>query len=321
MSCNSEACTFPFTVAEIDWDGNVYGCCAGYFIDYSFGNIFEEPFDTIWNGEKAQNFRQQFIDEQFHYCNFNLCAKEWKQYTPTRIVEYPTRVQLNYDATCNARCVYCRKEHASTNAQKFDEHMEDIVLPILKNAKLVNVTALGEVFASAYSKKLIRRITEKYPDIRFYVYTNGIECSEKKLIEYNLMDKVEYFVVSLPAVTKETYDSQVIGGNFDKVVKNVKFLGELKKQNRIKDFVLNFVVNSHNYKEMPSFVDFAEINNATVSFVKLNKHSGNDYIYDEIAVAEEFHPQHQQYLETIKNPIFKHPRVNKTNTFTTLDLQ
>ncbi len=319
MGC--EACTFPFTVAEIDWDGNVYGCCAGYFVGYVFGNIFEQPFDEIWNGEKAQKFRQQFIDQEYHICDFSLCAKEWKEFTPTLVADYPTRVQLNYDATCNARCVYCRKEPCATNAKQFDEHMEDIVLPILKNAKLVNVTALGEVFASSYSKKLIRRITETYPDIRFYVYTNGIECNEKRLKEYCLFDKVEYFVLSLPALTKATYDKQVIGGKFDNVIKNVEYLGKLRKQNKVKDFVLNFVVNSYNYKEMPGFVEFARKNNATVSFVKLNKHSGNDYIYDDIAVAEEFHPEHKEYLEVVKNPIFKAPHVNKTSTFTTLNLQ
>lgn len=321
MGCNSEACSFPFTVAEIDEDGSVYGCCAAYSIGYSFGNIYEQTFDEIWNGEKAQKFRQQFIDEHFHYCDFNLCAKEWTEFTPTKTAEYPTRVQLNYDSTCTARCIYCRREPHATNPHKFDENLEDVILPILKNAKLVNVTALGEVFASPTSKKLINRITEKYPDIKFYVYTNGIECNEEKLIEYKLIDKVEFVVLSLPALTKATYDSIVLGGNFDKVIKNIKFLGELRKQNIINNFVLNFVVNSYNYKEMPDFVNFAKENNATVSFVKLNKHSGNDYIYDKIAVAEEFHPEYQQYLEIVKNPVFKQPFVNKTSTFTTLNLK
>lgn len=321
MSCDSEACLFPFTVAEINGYGDVYGCCASVFIGYCFGNIFEQPFDEIWNGEKAQKFRQQFIDQQFNYCDFNFCAKEWKKFTPTKIVDYPIRVQLDYDASCNARCIYCREKPYPPDFQKFEEHTEDIILPLLKNAKLVNVTARGEIFASNSSKKLINRISEVYPDIKFYVYTNGIECSPEKLSEYGLVGKVEYFVVSIPALTKKIYNKLVVGGNYDKVIKNIKFLGKLKSQNKIKDFILNFVVNSYNYKEMPGFVNFAKENSAKVSFLKLNKQPDNVYIYDKIAIAEEFHPEHKKYLEAMRNPIFKQPHVNKTNTFTTLNLQ
>ena len=318
MAC--EACSYPFEVAEIDWDGNVYGCCSGYFLNYSFGNIFEQPFDEIWNGEKAQKFRKQFVDEKFDYCDFSLCAKEWKSFTPKIIADYPKRVQLNYDSTCNARCIFCRKTHYHNDVTRFDEIMESVIIPILKNADLVNVTALGEVFASNYSKRLIQKIADTYSKIKFYVYTNGIECNEKNLIEYKLMDRVSYFVVSLPAMTKETYDKQVIDGKFDNVVKNIEFLGSLKRQNRIENLILNFVITSHNYHEMPQFAEFARKNNASVSFIKLNKHSGNDYIYDEIAVAEKFHPDHNKYLEVLKNPIFKAPHINKTTTFTTAEI-
>lgn len=320
MSC--EACKFPFEVAEIDWDGNVYGCCAGYFVGYSFGNIFKQPFDEIWNGEKAKEFRRQFITQEFKYCDFTRCAKEWHPYNPTEEAPYPIRVQLNYDAICNARCIYCRQGACESNKKPFDEHMEDIVLPILKNAKLVNVTALGELFASSYSKNLIEKITETYPNIKFYVYTNGIECSKEKIEEYHLTNKIDYIVLSMPALTKETYNKIVMGGNFDKVIANIKYLSELQQsENKMNAFVLNFVVNALNFHEMIDYVDFAKQNNATVSFVKLNNTSGNDYIYKELAVAEEWHPLHKEYLEVVHNPVFRQSHVNKTSTFTTLNLQ
>jgi radical SAM protein with 4Fe4S-binding SPASM domain len=316
ISNESGCCSFPFSVAEIDWNGNVYGCCAAYFIGYIFGNIFEQPFDEIWNGEKAQEFRKQFITRNFHHCNFSICPKEFhSNITPTLIAEYPTRVQLNYDSVCNARCIYCRDHHFKNDVSKFEEHFDDIILPILKNAKLVNVSASGEIFASNYAKDLIHRIVKVYPDLKFYVYTNGILCDEKHLKEFGLWNKVDYYVVSLPAMTKKTYDKIVLDGNFDKVIKNIKFLGKQKKDGKISHLIINFVVTSLNYKEMPQMVEFAKKNNATVSFVTLNKLENNKKVYDSIAIAESFHPEHKEYVEFIKNPIFKQPHINKTTVF------
>ena len=313
---DSGCCKFPFSVAEIDWDGNVYGCCAGYFIGYSFGNIFEQPFDEIWNGEKAQEFRKQFLEREFKHCNFSICPKEFsKSITPTLIAPYPKRVQLNYDSVCNARCIYCRDHHFRNDTSKFEEHFDDIIVPLLKNASLVNVTASGEIFASNYAKGLTQRITKIYPDLKFYIYTNGILCDEKHLKEYGIWDKVDYFVVSLPAITEKTYNKIVLEGDFKKVIKNIKFLGKLKKENKISNLIINFVVTSLNYKEMPKMAKFAKNNHATISFVKLNKLENNKTIYDSIAIANPEHPEHEEYLKVLRQPIFTESFINKSTTF------
>ncbi|MCD7779373.1 MAG: SPASM domain-containing protein [Candidatus Gastranaerophilales bacterium] len=315
-SIDDGSCKFPFTVAEVDWDGNVYGCCAAYFIGYSFGNIFEQPFDEIWNGEKAQKFRQQFIDRKFHYCNFKICPKELcHDVKPSLIAEYPTRVQLNYDSVCNARCIYCRDHHFKNDVSKFEAKFDDVIVPMMKNAKLVNVTASGEVFASNYAKNLINRIGKIYPQIKFYIYTNGIECNEKRMKEYGLWNRLDYVVLSLPATTKATYDKIVLDGNFKKVIDNAKFLGKLKRDGKLNNFIINFVVTSYNYKEMPAMVEFAKQNNATVSFVKCNELEFNKHVWHDFAVCEDFHPEHKQYIESLKNPIFKQPHINQTTVF------
>ncbi len=314
---NDGCCRFPFTVAEVDWDGNVYGCCAAYFLGYTFGNIFEQSFDEIWNGEKAQNFRKQFLDRNFKFCDLSKCPKEFcHDVKPSLIVDYPKRVQLNYDSICNARCIYCRDHYFQNDCSKFEERFDDVIIPMLKNAELVNVTASGEIFASKYTKNLVKRIGEIYPNIKFYIYTNGIECDEKHLKDYGLWNRVEYFVVSLPAVTKKTYDKIVLDGNFHKVIKNVKFLGKLKKQKKISNLIINFVVTAYNYQEIMPMVKFAKDNNATVTFVKLNKLENNKQVYDKIAISEPNHPEHQKLLEILKNPIFRTEEyINKSNLF------
>ena len=51
-------------------NGDVVPCCADYEGEYSFGNIFEEDFASIWKGE----LRKKFLDEFFSR-NSNLCKK------------------------------------------------------------------------------------------------------------------------------------------------------------------------------------------------------------------------------------------------------
>ena len=52
----SDYCLSPWIVAYIFPDGNVKPCLN---LDYIFGNVKEEDFLSIWNGERAVNFRRR----------------------------------------------------------------------------------------------------------------------------------------------------------------------------------------------------------------------------------------------------------------------
>jgi radical SAM protein with 4Fe4S-binding SPASM domain len=54
MKCNQ-----LWKTAVINWDGSVLPCCAVYGERYAFGNVFEEPFSSIWNNEKYRLARQE----------------------------------------------------------------------------------------------------------------------------------------------------------------------------------------------------------------------------------------------------------------------
>ena len=60
-------CKHPFNSIQIQNTGEIYCCCCYWTDFYSFGNIFEKSFDEIWNGERAQNFRRQFIEKNAGY--------------------------------------------------------------------------------------------------------------------------------------------------------------------------------------------------------------------------------------------------------------
>lgn len=315
-------CIVPFEHLFFSCDGSIFSCCPGLVNSYSFGHIFkDQSVEDIWNGEKAKEFRRSVLDGSFRYCNLESCInlnqiKEEYRFQQdlkdkSETAELPKEVFFHIDALCNVQCITCRDKNMvfTDEIKKFDEITDSILIPVLKNAEGVYFNGAGEVFASKLCKKIIKKITDIYPKIRFSIITNGILANEENIREYGLSDKIRYIEVSVHATTKETYNKIVRGGDFDKVMENLAFLSNMVKKGIIDTFCLNFVVSSYNYQEMPDFVRLADKFNATVRFWEYRKW-GNaelDKIYDEVAIFEPVHPDYDKYLEIVKDKVFEQP--------------
>ena len=305
MIKDQEICTFPFNAAQISMEGDVYVCCPPWCSNYSFGNIYEQSFDEIWNGEKAKEFRRQFINNNYKYCKLDLCVKDCSQkIIPKEVVEKPKTFIFCYDATCNVKCIFCRSCHQKQDLSYFDEHMDEIISNMLENAENVVLSGVGEALFSPHSRKLIKRISEMFPNIKFSLISNGILCDEKNLTELGIIDKLLSITVSLHAVKKSTYDKLVKNGDFDRVMENLKFLSTLKSKGKLDRFILNFVVNSYNYREMADYVEMADSIGATVGFLELLKLETNEKVFKELNIFDENHPKYNDFVKTLKNPIF-----------------
>ena len=51
-----EYCKHPFNSIQVQNTGEIYCCCCYWTDFYSFGNIFEQSFDEIWNGKRAKEY-------------------------------------------------------------------------------------------------------------------------------------------------------------------------------------------------------------------------------------------------------------------------
>src|SRR5947209_9308649 len=81
-------CRRPYTLTYITSSGNVLSCCFAPFGHKSakeyreervLGNIFQEPIEAIWNGERYQAFRQAFeSDHPAKHCS--QCGLNWSSY-------------------------------------------------------------------------------------------------------------------------------------------------------------------------------------------------------------------------------------------------
>ena len=54
----------------INCDGRVSPCCFDKDGDYALGNLIEDSFESIWNGNKFQRFRQNLLKNRY---GFDMC--------------------------------------------------------------------------------------------------------------------------------------------------------------------------------------------------------------------------------------------------------
>jgi len=67
-------CTWVWNSVMINWDGTVVPCCRDPHGKHVFGNVFETPLRTIWNGEAIREFRRRIVTNQGKVDVCQLCS-------------------------------------------------------------------------------------------------------------------------------------------------------------------------------------------------------------------------------------------------------
>ena len=107
---------------DVYHDCSVYTCCADFINFYSIGNIYNESFENIWNGEKAIALREKMLNADFSLCK-DICHRKYSDcykaddYFPI-MKKYPEEISVGTDNSCNVACKICRDNIIHT---KFDE--------------------------------------------------------------------------------------------------------------------------------------------------------------------------------------------------------
>lgn len=277
MAGQRVACVRPFLSVELDNIGRVFTCCNGY-IKFPIGNIFEQSFEEIWNGERAREIRRKMLAGDLSCCNMDICntrdlcgertldrnlsADELAALGEKMI--YPRGVLLANDEECNVACMMCRHKVIAHSDQELAKMSagNDNILSMLKNAELVYVSGKGDPFSSRYMRALIKQIVQTYPQMKFRVSTNGILASKELFEDLGLLrsesggdeDRVTQVNFSIHAATEKTYNKIVKGGNWQAVMRNLKWLSERQRAGRIKELFMIFVLSSLNFRELPDFL-------------------------------------------------------------------
>lgn len=308
-------CKRPFELVELDSYGNIYLCfprCNDK--SYKIGNLYEANFEEICKSELAINFKKDILSSTYSFCDFNYCAApsldlqlNAENKNDLYDVIYPKELRLHIDNVCDIKCFMCRCDYIvhSNHEKEIINILIPRIVEMSKNAKTIFMNGNGEVFFSPVAKELILQLTRNYPDLKFDLCTNGVKCTEDNIKKYNLDGRIESLSISLHAINEKTYKKIAIGGNFSKVIDNLKYIKQLKDDGKIKNVCLNFVVSSYNYKEMVSFLQFAIKNKFSAFFSICNDYNVlNCAEFEKIAVFRENHSKYNDLCKILQKDIF-----------------
>ncbi len=335
-------CENPFTYIAIAPNGDCLLCCKA-FLPTVIGNLFEQDLDNIFNSQAAQEIRASILDGSFKYCKHNICGaiqsgnlQERNQITSkslrriidngiTHVLQGPSTVAANYDKSCNLSCPSCRPNTVHIyEGEKYNriKSLQDKLFTQLfahsknKQVRMI-ITGNGDCFGSKIFRDFLFNLDGKdYPNLEFTLRTNGVLFSEKywNKIE-RIHDNISTISISVDAVRSETYASVRRGGEWNVLHKNISFLAAKRKEGKFKRLVLNCVVQGANFRELTELIGLAIY--LDVSALKFSLINSRDWYTDEYwrkaAVWKTIHPEFDEFIKVLEDPIFDHPIVQMGN--------
>ena len=303
-------CNMPFEYFEVHQKGNVYPCCPAFVNNVPYGNIFEKDLFSIWSGKDFNKLREKMVNGDFSLCNSNICGYCPSDYTKDfdSKKQMPKSIALCYDQECNYKCITCRDEFYTNSDEELKKLNNEIIpriLPFMEKLDCVGFSG-GDPLASRHSRKLIKELCKINPKVNITLYTQGYFLDEKNMNELGIK-KIDTASVSIHSATRKTYAKIMRQDAFDIIMKNLDFISEWKKQGKLNQLCLNFVVHSMHYKEMPEFVKLAEKYDAIAQFWSYKPWTTAEMHkrYKEVAVFEPWHKDYPKLQKILKEPIFR----------------
>ena len=301
-------CKHPFKEIEINNFGDVYTCCPAFINFHKIGNIMENGFEEIWNGESIVKLRERILHNDYSLCNLDICRQreEISSFNMTPVMhKFPSYVTLAYDRECNLQCITCRDNKYSNSKETielYDKKMDTLLLPLLKDAEILALSGSGEAFFSSHSRALIKKLSSQNKRVLFNINTNGLLFNVQNCKQLGIYGRINEVFISLPSLNKKIYEEIMIGGNFNIALDNIKSAAfECNYKKTIKKVTLNSVISILNYKEIPSLIEFAKGLNIwlTISpFCYWGTKFGKDY--EQVAVWEKGHKEFKKFKEVLQ---------------------
>ena len=323
-------CTVPFNSLEVH--NNVcFLCCPSWLPNRI--ELNEIPLKDVYNSQPVIDVRNSILDGSFKYCSKELCphlSKLVNQGTATGPIQLksdsyyrspviksntPDYLVMNFDRTCNYKCPSCRVDlivESSEGIQRIEKTISEIDEHYSKHVKTLYITGTGDPFVSVSFRNYLRNFNpKKYPQLtNIHLHTNASMWTEEM---WNSMPNANKLVhsceISIDAGTKDTYENKTrLGGNWDKLINNLKFISTIPKLS----VKASFVVQDCNYMEMETFYNVMDSifgKKVNVFFGKIT--NWGTFTEGEFKIKQVWdvnHPEHELFKKEF-NRVWKHPNV------------
>jgi MoaA/NifB/PqqE/SkfB family radical SAM enzyme len=163
------------------------------------------------------------------------------------------------------------------------------------------VAGQGEPFASLIYREFLEGFDKsRFPELTgIRLITNGTLLTPEAWDRVrNVHPHVRSITVSVDGGTKETYEKNRPGANFEVLLRNLEFISTLRDRMRIN---LSMVVQANNFREMGLVAGIARRFGMTSSFCRIFKNAMGDDEMRERAVWNPTHPDHAEMLRMVED--------------------
>ncbi|MCH5256125.1 MAG: radical SAM protein [Lachnospiraceae bacterium] len=290
------------------------------------GRLTENSMEEIYNSTEANLIKERHINKDYSNCNPNACPFVANDNVEDIFIEvdelpkFPPALYLAYENTCNYQCVMCTIPDCLSGADRAEherklDKIDDELRKVLPYVKTISANGLGELFAS---KHILQLLSEWKPiadpsECFAGLETNGSLFNEKNWSKISNLGQYHLSV----AITILSFDNdkyQELSGTklpISNLIDNLHFVKSLREQGIINFLELATVYQEKNFRDLPDFVrrcieEFGADLVRLRPFEPWREANMQDWYKD---VRNEYHPHHQEFLEVMKDPIFKNPKV------------
>ncbi len=253
-------CHHPLYEAEITASGDVHTCCSA-IMPFAIGNVAHNPVGKIWHSPRARLLRLSLLNGTAIFCTPEKCGllrtgSSTLEKNLPQVSDRPLVINIAVDATCNLSCPSCRTsvlvEDQDAVGQKL-QWLENLDEDFYHDAEDIYVAGNGEcMFSRVYRSFLLDQMIPKFRG-RLHLVTNGQIWNDELLNKITAVFQPEV-LISIDAWEKETYEKLRRGGSYSQLLDNIKKYVALQAQSKLSAVVARFVVQVHNYQEIPQFI-------------------------------------------------------------------
>jgi len=284
--------------------------------------ISSNNIDYILNNPITIKLRRQILEYKGQYkwicplnsnckCNstFNNYDKHYSKFQEFKFnknhIINNTDIQfivIDFSTYCQLKCLACwqggQDKQVNSNTLKF-AHLEpntfNNILKQLPNLLKINIANYGEPFINPNFCKLID-IINSYNNIKnICIFSTNFNYITDTQIYSILHSNFSEIIISIDGVTPKTYSKYRIGGNFDKVIENIKRFNYFKELYNNTKVILSwqYILFDFNLHEVEKAAQMAE--DLGMKFYIRENHTKSFYLLDK-----------SEYIESKQDIIIKY---------------
>lgn len=291
------------------------------------GYLTKNSLSEIYHSAEARLIQEMHAGGDHTNCNPNQCPYVANNTVNTvsididEIPQFPEALYLAYENVCNYHCLMCGIPDCMANADvklledkyaKIDMELKK-ALPYVKH---ISANGLGELFVSKHTLNLL---SEWEPladpsEVSVMLETNGSLFDEAHWKQIANLGKYKLSVaITILSFEDEIY--QELSGtrqSIDRLIDNLRYVKSLREKGIINSLELATVYQDKNYKQLPKFArrcieEFSADSVRLRPFDPWGEVGMKEWFMD---VRNVYHPNHNDFLEVMKDPILSHPKVH-----------